>query len=432
MEQCSEVSPSTEETQPKACSLVEERLEKDAALKVDSTVQVREILDLDSKRHVEEGAEHITDQSLTPHVDIQKQPGEAGPINSQDPEDNGDTAEEENKGLLHGDAVIEPGGSDEDGEFSASDFDIESILDDQRSDTTSLRSSILEHSYMNGRRYHRYRHGRYPIPNDEAEQNREDMLHTMMIEATDGRLFYAPIGPHPQKVIDLGTGTGLWAIEMGDRYPSAEITGLDLSPIQPAWVPPNVKFLVDDVEAEWLNGDDFDFAHLRNMIPILKSPVDLLKQIYEHLKPGGWVELQDVDGDVHSDDNTVPDDWPVKRFTEILIEGFAQFGTNAHAAAFGRHYLEDAGFVNIQHNYIKLPYGTWPKDKLMRLVGMYYRTACEDFFPAVGAMHFPMLGWSKAEMEVFFAECRLSMRDPKVHAYGKMMFWSGQKPLHAV
>lgn len=242
MEQCSEVSPSTEETQPKACSLVEERLEKDAALKVDSTVQVREILDLDPKRHVEEGAEHITDQSLTPHVDIQKQPGgkasrmwhstsagcmfglvchqslltgnlEAGPINRQDPEDNGDTAEEENKGLLHGDAVIEPGGSDEDGEFSASDFDIESILDDQRSDTTSLRSSILEHSYMNGRRYHRYRHGRYPIPNDEAEQNREDMLHTMMIEATDGRLFYAPIGPHPQKIIDLGTGTGLWAIE---------------------------------------------------------------------------------------------------------------------------------------------------------------------------------------------------------------------------
>lgn len=34
-----------------------------------------------------------------------------------------------------------------------------------------------------------------------------------MMEATDGRLFYAPIDPNPQKVIDLGTGTGLWAIE---------------------------------------------------------------------------------------------------------------------------------------------------------------------------------------------------------------------------
>lgn len=75
------------------------------------------------------------------------------------------------------------------------------------------------------------------------------------------------------------------------------------------------------------------------------------------------MELQDVDGDVHTDDDSVPDDWPIKRFTQYLIEAFAQFGTEAKAAAFGRQYLEEAGFVNIKHNYIKLPYGTWPKDK---------------------------------------------------------------------
>jgi hypothetical protein len=40
------------------------------------------------------------------------------------------------------------------------------------------------------------------------------------------------------------------------------------------------RFLIDDIEDEWLNGDDFDFVHLRNMIPILKSPVLLLKQVY--------------------------------------------------------------------------------------------------------------------------------------------------------
>lgn len=119
--------------------------------------------------------------------------------------------EAENLGLLHGDAVIEPGGSDEDGEFSPREYDAESIND--QSESTSLGSSIYDHTYFNGRRYHRYRHGRYPIPNDEAEQNREDMLHTMMLEATDGKLFYAPIGDYPQKIIDLGTGTGLWAIE---------------------------------------------------------------------------------------------------------------------------------------------------------------------------------------------------------------------------
>lgn len=81
------------------------------------------------------------------------------------------------------------------------------------------------------------------------------------------------------------------------------------------------------------------------------------------MKPGAWVELQDVDGQVHTDDNSIPDDWPLKRFTEIILQAFALYETNAHAAVFGGQYLAEAGFVNIKHNYIKLPYGTWPKDK---------------------------------------------------------------------
>jgi hypothetical protein len=28
---------------------------------------------------------------------------------------------------------------------------------------------------------------------------------------------------------------------VGEKFPSAEVLGLDLSPIQPTWVPPNVK-----------------------------------------------------------------------------------------------------------------------------------------------------------------------------------------------
>lgn len=36
---------------------------------------------------------------------------------------------------------------------------------------------------------------------------------------------------------------------VGDQYPAANILGMDLSPIQPEWVPPNVQFVVDDVES---------------------------------------------------------------------------------------------------------------------------------------------------------------------------------------
>ncbi|TGJ81717.1 hypothetical protein E0Z10_g7052 [Xylaria hypoxylon] len=324
-------------------------------------------------------------------------------------------------------ALIEADGTEDEGEFAPSDYDEESIADS----ASSIGSSIYQHSFHNGRRYHKFRHGRYPIPNDEREQNREDMLHAMMLEATNGQLFFAPISNHPLKILDMGTGTGIWAIEIADKYPSAEVVGVGASCAPKTiaviltrtlltcgvgGIPSNCKFLIDDVEDTWENGRDWDFIHARNMIPILRDPVKLLKNAYENMRPGAWIELQDVDGMVHCDDGTLPPDWPILVFTNIMVEAFAKFGTKSHAAVFGGQYLVESGFVNIQHHTIKLPYGTWPRDRTMRLIGLYYRTAAEQFLPAMGALQMPSMGWQPEEIEAFFASCRNAMRDPDVHA----------------
>ncbi|KAI7112772.1 hypothetical protein KC352_g35270, partial [Hortaea werneckii] len=49
--------------------------------------------------------------------------------------------------------------------------------DDTASETRSITDSVLGYEYENGRRYHAYRAGKYPMPNDEAEQERMDMQH---------------------------------------------------------------------------------------------------------------------------------------------------------------------------------------------------------------------------------------------------------------
>jgi cyclopropane fatty-acyl-phospholipid synthase-like methyltransferase len=66
-------------------------------------------------------------------------------------------------------------------------------------------------------------------------------MHDLWAFTLEGKLCLAPI-EDPRRVLDVGTGTGIWAIDFADIYPNTHITGADLSPIQPAHVPPNVQF----------------------------------------------------------------------------------------------------------------------------------------------------------------------------------------------
>jgi hypothetical protein len=86
--------------------------------------------------------------------------------------------------------------------------------DSASSASTSLSSSIRDYAFENGRRYHKFREGSYQFPNDEPEQEREDMKHAMVINVCNGNLHYAPLH-NPQRVLDLGTGTGIWCIDSG-------------------------------------------------------------------------------------------------------------------------------------------------------------------------------------------------------------------------
>jgi len=92
--------------------------------------------------------------------------------------------------------------------------DVDSAIGSEtRSRSVSIASSVLNYRYENGRRYHAYREGAYPLPNDEKEQNRLDLAHHVFRLVLGGQLYRAPI-QNPQRILDIGTGTGIWAIEM--------------------------------------------------------------------------------------------------------------------------------------------------------------------------------------------------------------------------
>jgi hypothetical protein len=105
----------------------------------------------------------------------------------------------------------EPALHDNDGHISYesdSAFDSGSLLGDE---TDTLASSILNHRMENGRQYHAYRDGAYWGPNDELAKEILDFAHHMYLLTLDQKLHLAPIRD-PQTVLDVGTGTGIWAI----------------------------------------------------------------------------------------------------------------------------------------------------------------------------------------------------------------------------
>ncbi|KAK3396441.1 S-adenosyl-L-methionine-dependent methyltransferase [Sordaria brevicollis] len=297
--------------------------------------------------------------------------------------------------------------------------------------STSLAESIRDYVFENGRRYHRFREGRYNFPNDDVEQQREDMKHAM-VKMLCGRLYYAPIGNHPQEILDIGTGTGIWCIEMGDIFESANILGVDLSPIQPEWVPPNVRFMVDDVESPWLHPRNyFDYIHARHTVMGIKDWPRLMRRTLEHLRPGGWFEMQEVVHFPNTINGPMPPDHPLAQYWALVREGLAALGVDFHAAAGGNlvRMMREAGYENVTERVLQIPIGTWPKNKVLKTVGLYWRTILLDGIQAIALG--PMtrgLRWSREQVEMFLIQVRKAYHDNSALLFMPLHIVCGQKP----
>ncbi|TDZ16701.1 Secondary metabolism regulator LAE1 [Colletotrichum orbiculare MAFF 240422] len=309
------------------------------------------------------------------------------------------------------------------------DADTESI---RTSSTTSLSESISEYRRIHGRTY--TQKAEYWGPNDARQNEGLELTHYWETLFFDDKLFLAPIGDSPQQVLDVGTGTGIWAIDFADEFPSSEVIGVDISPIQPGWVPPNCKFQIDDIEQPWTWSEDFfDYIHIRHLEASIADWPALYAQAFEHLKPGGYIEIKEFEvghlSQAYGDD--LPEDHIHNRTAKIMLQAAERLGkpltqTRDHGIA---KALKAAGFVDIVEKRWPIPIGSWPADPILKEVGQCNWEFIDQSFEGFCLFLLKeIMGWEYEEIVMFVAENRQALRDVKLQSFQYLHLVYARKP----
>jgi hypothetical protein len=148
-----------------------------------------------------------------------------------------------------------------------------------------------------------------------------------------------------------------------------------------------------------------------------------------HLRPGGWLEIQEVYHYPISLNKTMPPDHPVAQYWSLIYEGLGELGVNFHAVTGLADTMRDSGYINVTERVLQIPLGTWAKNKVLKTVGLYWRTILMDGIQAIALGPLTRgCRWNREQVELFLIQVRKAYHDNSCLMYMPLHIIYGQKP----
>lgn len=145
------------------------------------------------------------------------------------------------------------------------------------------------------------------------------------------------------------------------------------------------------------------------------------EQAFEHLKPGGWIEVQELCFPLGCDDGSAGPDTAFLAWAQRTHDAAAKLGVNTSSPPHFPEYMAKVGFINIKEHHAKWPLGPWARGKKEKLMGHYMLENILAALEGASVMLFTkVLGWTKDEVEVNLVDVRRAIMDRRKHVYCPM------------
>ncbi|KAG8877762.1 hypothetical protein FRB97_003134 [Tulasnella sp. 331] len=215
----------------------------------------------------------------------------------------------------------------------------------------------------------------YVLPADDAEIKRLEQEHRLLKFVLNSN-YVGNIGEvlasskaSDKRIIDCGTGSGLWCIEVAEEFPKAVVIGVDLAPIQPREVPPNCSFELFDLDGQQLPYPDcyFDVIHVRSVYTGIRNYPLFLRECARVLRKNGLIILAEADTTPLTDNKRVMSAESAPGWTALWNEyrrGLLLNGFDVTIPTRLRALLQEIPCFkdNIVAQEALVPIGFWPKE----------------------------------------------------------------------